>query len=116
MALFVTRLIGDATAVRAAAALAPSRFPAYKREEGQTPLRSAIMPIVELAFIALAITTPPSVTPSTNDPATTRYCLRVEAPTGSLIETVKCWTRAQWSEQGVDVDKEWPREGVAIRN
>lgn len=45
--------------------------------------------------------------------AETRYCLRVEL-TGSLNEAVRCWTRAEWAEQGVDVDKEWAREGVRV--
>lgn len=44
----------------------------------------------------------------------TRYCMRVEAATGSRIETVRCWTRAQWEAQGVDVDKDWAREGVRV--
>ena len=43
-----------------------------------------------------------------------RYCLRVEPFTGSNIERIKCWTRQQWADQGVDVDKEWPREGVNV--
>ncbi|MBV8685118.1 MAG: hypothetical protein JOZ90_02380 [Alphaproteobacteria bacterium] len=43
-----------------------------------------------------------------------RYCLRVEPATGSLIERVLCWTRRQWSDQGVDVDREWAREGVRV--
>ncbi|HEX8238663.1 MAG TPA: hypothetical protein VF574_02875 [Allosphingosinicella sp.] len=43
-----------------------------------------------------------------------RYCLRVEADTGTLIERVRCWTRDQWAEQGVDVDREWAREGVRV--
>jgi hypothetical protein len=44
-----------------------------------------------------------------------RYCMRVEAVTGTLIERVKCWTREEWAEQGVDVDKAWAKEGVAVR-
>ena len=44
----------------------------------------------------------------------TRYCMRVEASTGSRIEAVRCWTRAEWAEQGVDVDRDWPREGVRV--
>ena len=43
-----------------------------------------------------------------------RYCLRVEPLTGTLIERVRCWTRGQWAEQGVDVDKEWAKEGVTV--
>ena len=46
--------------------------------------------------------------------ADTRYCMKIAALTGSHIERVKCWTREQWAEQGVDVDKDWPKEGVRI--
>ena len=35
--------------------------------------------------------------------------------TGTLIEQVKCWTREQWAQRGVDVDKDWPKEGVRIK-
>ena len=44
---------------------------------------------------------------------TTRYCMRITL-TGNVIEPVRCWTRDQWADQGVDVDKEWAKEGVAI--
>lgn len=44
-----------------------------------------------------------------------RICLRLEAITGTRLEVVRCWTRQEWAEQGVDVDKEWPKEGVAVR-
>jgi len=44
----------------------------------------------------------------------TRYCMRIEAVTGTRLETVKCWTREEWAEQGVDVDKDWAKEGVAV--
>jgi hypothetical protein len=42
----------------------------------------------------------------------TRYCMRIEAITGSRLEELKCWTREEWAEQGVDVDRDWAREGV----
>jgi hypothetical protein len=42
----------------------------------------------------------------------TQYCMYIEAITGSRLEEVKCWTREEWAEQGVDVDKEWAKEGV----
>jgi len=48
--------------------------------------------------------------------AATRYCLRVEAITGSRIEGVLCLTREQWAEGDVDVDKEWAKEGVRVLN
>ena len=44
-----------------------------------------------------------------------KYCLRVDPFTGSNIERIKCWTREQWAEQGVDVDREWAKEGVAVK-
>lgn len=44
----------------------------------------------------------------------TRYCMKIDALTGSRIERVKCWTREKWASQGVDVDKDWPEEGVRI--
>jgi hypothetical protein len=40
--------------------------------------------------------------------------MRVEPFTGSRIERIICWTREQWAAQGVDVDKDWPREGVRV--
>lgn len=44
--------------------------------------------------------------------AQTRYCMRVGPLTGSRLEQVECWTRAQWWAQGVDVNQDWPEEGV----
>lgn len=44
--------------------------------------------------------------------AETRYCLRLEAFTGSRVERVKCWTRDKWAAQGVDVDANWAEDGV----
>lgn len=43
-----------------------------------------------------------------------RYCLRIEPETGSRIEEIRCETRQEWAELGVDLDREWPREGVRI--
>jgi hypothetical protein len=43
-----------------------------------------------------------------------KFCLRVEAVTGSKIETVQCMTREEWVGQGVDLDREWAREGVVL--
>lgn len=69
------------------------------------PARIAAMTFVTLASPILIAAAP-------EGSATTRYCMRVEAITGSRIEQVVCWTRAQWTEQGVDVDRDWAREGV----
>jgi hypothetical protein len=46
----------------------------------------------------------------------TRYCLHVAPITGSRIEDVQCWTREQWADWGVDIDKEWAKEGVRVLN
>jgi uncharacterized protein YjhX (UPF0386 family) len=40
--------------------------------------------------------------------------MRVEPHTGSRLETVECWTREQWAMADVDLDKEWPKEGVRV--
>ena len=44
-----------------------------------------------------------------------RYCLRIEAITGTRLESVRCETREAWAELfEIDVDKEWPKEGVRV--
>lgn len=80
------------------------------------------MALKELALALSMIVATPAATASIQDadPAMgapagtpeTRYCMRIEAITGSRLEELKCWTRAEWAEQGVDVDKEWAKEGV----
>lgn len=55
---------------------------------------------------------PPPPAPSAGPDA--KYCMRVDPLTGSNIETIKCWTREKWADQGVDVDKEWSKEGVRV--
>lgn len=55
---------------------------------------------------------PPTIAPPAS--ADARYCLRVEPFTGTRLETIQCWTRREWKDQGVDVDKEWAKEGVKI--
>lgn len=74
------------------------------------------------AFSLIVALSPVSAQPAERDSMTgappagpdARYCLRVEAGTGTRIEHIRCWTRQQWAEQGVDVDREWAREGVKI--
>lgn len=76
--------------------------------------------IIALSMIAAAspvVAADPEPTPDQMAPAAgpdAKYCLKVDPFTGSNIERVKCWTREQWAEQGVDVDKEWPKEGVRV--
>ena len=72
--------------------------------------------VVALTMILAA---PPGATGGTEQMAPaggpeTRYCMRVEAATGSRIERIWCWTREQWAEQEVDLDAEWAKEGVRV--
>jgi len=67
--------------------------------------------LLTLGLIAAAA---PALAQAPAGSAETRYCMRIEALTGSRIERVKCWTREQWWAQGVDVDKDWPSEGVRV--
>jgi hypothetical protein len=73
--------------------------------------------MLSLSFLAAAS----PVSASVQDPqisgapegtSETQYCMRVEAVTGTRIEEVKCWTRAEWADRGVDVDVDWAKEGV----
>ena len=66
------------------------------------------------ASSAAAASVGPAPMPSPADSPDSRYCLRVEAVTGTRLETVQCWTRAEWTELGVDVDEEWAEEGVRV--
>ena len=75
--------------------------------------------IVALSMVAVSplMAANPEPVPTTPAPAAgpdARYCLKVEPLTGSNIETTRCWTREKWADQGVDIDKEWAKEGVAI--
>jgi hypothetical protein len=67
-----------------------------------------------VATSAAASTQPSDTTAAPAGSPETRYCMRVEAQTGSRIEGVECWTREEWAEGGVDVDKDWPKEGVRV--
>jgi len=55
---------------------------------------------------------PPSVPAPPGTPGT-RYCMRVDV-TGNVAQPVECWTRDEWAEQGVDVDRDWAKNGVAV--
>ena len=76
--------------------------------------------VIALGMIAAA--SPVSATSQHPDAGTgapagtpeTRYCMRIEASTGTIIERVRCWTREEWAANDVDVDEDWAREGVAI--
>ena len=66
-----------------------------------------------LALGLIAAASAPAVAQAPAGSADTRYCMKIET-TGNVVQRIKCWTREQWAVQGVDVDKDWPREGVRI--
>ena len=64
-----------------------------------------------------------TLTPATAQPTSagapagnpgTRYCLRVDPIIGSRLETIQCRTREDWASLEVDVDQEWPENGVRV--
>lgn len=67
--------------------------------------------VLAMGMIAAALPVPAAGQAPAGTPAT-KYCMRIEAVTGSRIEELKCWTRDEWAERGVDVDKDWAKEGV----
>ena len=68
------------------------------------------------ALSALTLASPNAERPAEapKGDAATRYCMNIEAVTGTRIERLKCWTRAEWKSQGVDVDEAWGEEGVKV--
>ena len=70
-----------------------------------------------VAAISPAIAARPEPMPGEGAPtasADARYCLRTEPTTGSRIEAIECQTRYDWALLGVDVDREWAKEGVRV--
>ena len=79
--------------------------------------RKLALAVSVIAAVSPALAQPAGQDEMTGAPAAgpgARYCLRVAADTGSLVERIRCWTRRQWFEQGVDVDKAWAKEGVTV--
>ena len=77
-------------------------------------LAALSMCVAAAPLSAAANPPPPAGSPAPTDSATTKYCLRVGPLTGNITETVQCWTRYEWADQDVDVDKEWALNGVSI--
>lgn len=75
-----------------------------------------------VALSMILVTSPisaaqPKTTPGAGAPqapAGAEYCLWVDPPTGSRIETIRCETRDGWAQLGVDIDEEWARWGVRV--
>ena len=74
------------------------------------PIALSLAELLAATASAAAADAPASAAPAGT--AETRYCMKVEAVTGTRHERTECWTRAEWSAQGVDVDRDWAEEGV----
>ena len=42
------------------------------------------------------------------------YCLKMEPITGTRIGSLLCWTRQQWADNDIDLDKAWAEDGVEV--
>jgi hypothetical protein len=71
---------------------------------------------VGLIMAASPLSAQPEVTPPTAPAGgpTGRASSRDRACTAAHIAAVAGSSNKQWAEQGVDVDKDWPKEGVAV--
>jgi hypothetical protein len=76
-------------------------------------LKGLIIAVGTLAAIAAPVAAQ-DMGPAPTGTPDTKYCMKIEAPTGSRAERVECWTRWEWLDQGVDVDRDWPKEGVTV--
>ena len=73
--------------------------------------------VVALTMIAATLPLPAGNAGTAGAPtgtADTRYCLRVDPPTGSRIETIQCRTREEWASLDVNVDQEWAANGISV--
>jgi hypothetical protein len=77
-------------------------------------LAAAFGLIIMTSPVAASTVEPVSNAPAPAGTPQTQYCLRVGPVTGNIAEIVQCWTRDEWADQGVDVDKEWSKEGVRV--
>jgi len=72
----------------------------------------ALSMIVTASPLSASQSDQPPATPAPAGTPETKYCLRVDPLPGQLAQTVQCWTRAEWADQDVDVDKVWATDGV----
>lgn len=70
-----------------------------------------------IAAFGVIVAASPVTTASAQAPAAppdARYCLRVDPIIGTLVETIQCRTRDDWASLEVNVDQEWPENGVRV--
>jgi hypothetical protein len=85
-----------------------------RREEKEMAHKALVVVVAAIVAAAPAwasVVEPGPMTPAPAGTPETKYCLRVTV-TGNISETVECWTRAEWADQDVDVDREWAKNGV----
>ena len=78
-----------------------------------------------LASILIAGAVPAAATQSHHDDHTATlgapdapdgalYCLKMEPITGTRIGSILCWTRQEWADNEVDLDKAWAEDGIEV--
>lgn len=60
--------------------------------------------VTKTLLLGLALTSASAIAAEPAGNNQTKYCLQIEASTGTRISKTECRTRAEWAELGVDVD------------
>jgi len=58
-----------------------------------------------IVAFSLLVTAAPAFAGQSAAKDQTKYCMQVEASTGSRISKTECRTKAEWAQLGVDVDE-----------
>jgi len=65
--------------------------------------------VAKLALLSLILAAAPAAADPAKDKAAvqdkTKYCIQIDAMTGSRINKVECRTKAEWAQLGVDIDQ-----------
>ena len=75
-------------------------------------LKALIVALGAITSTAAMASVQPADTSVPAGSESTRYCMQVDPATGSRMETIQCYTRAEWAQLDVDLDKEWAENGV----
>jgi hypothetical protein len=87
-------------------------LPSRRNDMAHKALVLCLGALVAASPLSASVQDPREMSREPEGTSETKYCMHIEAITGSRIEEVKCWTRAEWAERGVDVDEDWAKEGV----
>jgi hypothetical protein len=83
-------------------------------EESKMAWKTMAMALFVAAATPAMATQTPMVDGAPPAPENALYCLKMEPITGTRIGSVLCWTRQQWADNDVDLDKAWAEDGVEV--